>query len=142
MLNTMRLRELTGNDTLYSRDLYNDMKNPEQIIIRIPVAPKVESTVLAKYFKLDIEVRKLKSGIVQVIKYYKECIPSSASLDLKSLNNKYSKLVYSGVVKNLKPYFYEGTGIYKFDAGIDNLPEELLAELLEHLSNANKLSEK
>lgn len=128
-LDTKKLMD--GDDTL--------KLEKKSITIIIPFAPKVEYTILAKYPKLDIEIRKLKSGRVQIIKDCgEENIPSSASLNLKSLNNKYTKLVHSAVVKKLKPYFCEGTGMYKFDAGFDNLPPNLLDELLIHLAESSR----
>lgn len=134
-----RLIQLTGLETLSSRKLFDDREEKQDTYtLHIPHAPKVSSILLAKYPKLDIEVIKLDSGRIKIMRYYEECIPSSASLDLQSLNNKYSKLVHSAVVKKLRPYFCEGSGMYRFDCGFDNLPEDLLTELLAHLEYAEK----
>jgi len=99
------------------------------------------SSVLVKDFRnLSIEVRKLDNGRVQIIQNFEDCIPCLSSLGPKDLNNKYYKLVHSAVTKKLKPYFYEGTGMYRFDAGFHNVPRDLLDELLSHLEHSNKLN--
>lgn len=41
-------------------------------------------------------------------------------------------------MQKLKPYFVCGTGRYQFDAGYIDLPDELLQELIMHLSSANQ----
>lgn len=94
-------------------------------------------TIVAAFPNISIEIHKIINKF-QILKFFPECIPGVAALDPKSLNNKYSKLVHSSVVQKLKPYFVCGTSRYQFDAGYIDLPDELLQELIVHLSSANQ----
>lgn len=102
-----------------------------------------DQKIIAEYKNLEISVvRQIpytedEKEKIQIIKHFPECIPSICVLNLKSLNNKSSKLVHSEVVAKLKPYFVPDEDVRGFDNGFVGLPDDLLKELLEHLKHAD-----
>lgn len=96
---------------------------------------KEHSQFIAEFPTLNIVVGRTSTGRVQIVKHFPECHPNVCVLGPASLNSKYHKLVHSAVIKKIKPFFMEDPSMYGFNSGYDNLPEDLLQELLSHLKN-------
>lgn len=86
--------------------------------------------------KSKIVIRQHTNGRIQVVKIFDPCcIPSERVLSPSHLNSRTSKIVHSAVVKKLKPYFTEDDSFYGHESGYENLPCELLEELVSQLKH-------
>jgi hypothetical protein len=92
--------------------------------------------------KLGIVVRKHANGRIQVVKSHPECQPSTYTMTPADLNNDCHKYVHSAVVRKLKLHFKSdqtpGSIRPDYTCGYENLSNELLEELLQHLKHAQK----
>jgi hypothetical protein len=141
LLNIKNIKLMTGSNTfryssLFNFKITNDIVNLKKNIYEHNAQIqfiKNDNIILASYSNLNIEILRTSNGRIKIIKYFEECIPNNMTFGLESLN----KIVSIKLIQKLAEYFCIGTGTYKFDAGYDNLPENLLQQLIKEIEITN-----